>query len=50
MNVWITWVGERIEITADERLYIQILEDIERLSEEYYESEFYENELRKYKS
>ncbi len=42
-NVWITWVGERLYILADEGLYIPILEKVERLSEEYYE-----NELRKY--
>lgn len=42
-NVWITWVGERLDILADEGLYIPILEEVERLSEEYYE-----NELRKY--
>ena len=36
-NVWITWVGERLDILADEGLYIPILEEVERLSEEYYE-------------
>ena len=40
-----TWVGERLGILADEGLYIPILEEVERLSEEYYE-----NELRKYES
>ncbi|WP_156161359.1 MULTISPECIES: hypothetical protein [unclassified Methanosarcina] len=42
-NVWITWVGERPGILADEGLYIPILEEVEKLSEGYYE-----NELRKY--
>ena len=44
-NVWITWVGERLGILADEGLYIPILEEVEKLSEGYYE-----NELRKYRS
>ncbi|AKB25356.1 hypothetical protein MSMTP_1887 [Methanosarcina sp. MTP4] len=44
-NVWITWVGERLDILADEGLYIPILGEVERLSEEYYE-----NELKKYGS
>ncbi|MHC1754109.1 MAG: DUF6036 family nucleotidyltransferase [Methanosarcina sp.] len=44
-NIWITWVGERLDILADEGLYIPILGEVERLSEEYYE-----NELRKYES
>jgi hypothetical protein len=44
-NVWITWVGERLDILADEGLHIPILGEVERLSEEYYE-----NELKKYKS
>jgi len=44
-NVWITWVGERLDILADEGLYIPILGEVERLSEEYYE-----NELKKYRS
>jgi hypothetical protein len=30
MNVWITWVGEILEIIADERLYIPIFEEVER--------------------
>lgn len=44
-NVWITWVGERLGILADEGLYIPILEEVERLSEAYYD-----NELRKSES
>jgi len=44
-NVWITWVGERLDILADEGLYIPILEEVGKLSEGYYE-----NELRKYQS
>jgi hypothetical protein len=43
-NVWITWVGERLGILADEGLYIPILEEVERLSEEYYENELRKNE------
>ena len=39
-NIWITWVGERLGILADEGLYIPILGEVERLSEEYYEKEF----------
>jgi len=39
-NIWITWVGERLGILADEGLYIPIFEEVERLSEEYYENEF----------
>jgi hypothetical protein len=44
-NVWITWVGERLGILAGEGLYIPILEEVEGLSEKYYE-----NELREYES
>jgi len=39
-NIWITWVGERLGILADEGLYIPILGEVERFSEEYYEKEF----------
>jgi len=39
-NIWITWVGERLGILADEGLYIPIFEEVERLSEEYYKNEF----------
>lgn len=39
-NIWITWVGERLGILADDGLYIPILGEVERLSEEYYEKEF----------
>lgn len=39
-NIWITWAGERLGILADEGLYIPILGEVERFSEEYYEKEF----------
>lgn len=37
-NVWITWIGERLDILADEGLHIPILEEVKKLSEEYYEN------------
>jgi len=46
-NVWITWVGERLGILADEGFYIPILEEVEKLSEEYYENELENTRVKK---
>lgn len=37
-NIWITWVGERLDILVDRKLDIPIIKDIHKLVEEYYNS------------
>ena len=34
-NVWITWIGERLEILEDRGLTIPMMKEVNRLCEEY---------------
>ena len=37
-DIWVTWIMERMDILEDRNVDIPILEDIRKLSEQYYES------------
>jgi hypothetical protein len=36
-DVWITWVGERLDILVERGLNIPIMKEVDNLREEYYE-------------